>query len=305
MIQNNTFEINIPNIEEKIKEEKEEKKTIINAKWKEVIKLAETVNLPQIVIDSFKYIVSNSYYMDITSNTLIQRATQCYEKYSVLINKLPKDIAISFIYEYCIYNTNEDEMVSIYSYYKGYKDIFYLLHTSVGVFIVYNGISLQKDNNRYTSDYSWGYIDLRSPDDIFPNDKRVSGNTTQTAEVILNAVFPDDKEKLNLIPLFVDSFLIKNSISKKNSSFSKEDILNWYNNLNLIKRVCIEQKFTYREFGQKVGFGEGAIKNAAASGKISDQLHRAIEMYLEILKLKKENEKFQKLKELMKEIVSL
>ena len=73
----------------------------------------------------------------------------------------------------------------------------------------------------------------------------------------------------------------------------------------MLFRSCLEQKLTYREFGVKVGFGEGAIKNAAASGKISDQLNKAIEMYLEIQRLTKENKKFTKLQELMKEIVSL
>lgn len=69
--------------------------------------------------------------------------------------------------------------------------------------------------------------------------------------------------------------------------------------------MCLEQKLTYREFGEQVGFGEGAIKNAAASGKISDQLTRATEMFLEIQELRKENLKFRKLQSLMKEIVSL
>ena len=180
----------------------------------------------------------------------------------------------------------------------------YLIHTHSDVFIVYNGVSLRKDPSKYVSDYSWGYIDL-SGDDTFADDKRISASTTQTAEVILNTLFPNDEGKLNLIPLFIESFLIQNTTYQVNSSFSKDAVVSWYNDLNLIKRVCLEQKLTYREFGEKVGFGEGAIKNAAASGKISDQLKRATEMFLEIQMLREENKKLKKLQILMKEIVSL
>ncbi len=74
---------------------------------------------------------------------------------------------------------------------------------------------------------------------------------------------------------------------------------------NIVKNTCIEQQLTYRELGERIGFGEGAIKNAAASNKISDQLQKAIEMFLEIEKLKKENEKYKKFQALLKELVSL
>jgi hypothetical protein len=291
-------------IEKKLAKDKEVAQAERNSKIKELLKLAQISNVPQIVLDSFENIFSTNYNFNLKNETLIQRAMLCYKKHDKLIKKLPKDLAATFIYEYCTYQNEEDEIVNNYSYYRGYKEVFYLLHGLSSVFIVFNGTSLQKDQTKYISDYSWGYIDLSS-DDTFPDDKRVSGNTTQTAEVILKAIFPNDDGKLNLVPLFIESFLIQNTIYGTNSSFSKEDVLNWYNNLNLIKRVCLEQKVTYKEFGVKVGFGEGAIKNAAASGKISDQLKRATEMYLEILRLSKENEKFKKLQELMKEITSI
>ena len=75
--------------------------------------------------------------------------------------------------------------------------------------------------------------------------------------------------------------------------------------MNLIKKVCKEHTMSYKEFGKEVGFGEGAIKNAAASGKISNQLKRATEMYLEIKKLTQENEKFKLFQKLMQEMISL
>jgi hypothetical protein len=269
-------------------------------KVKQLIKLAQISGLPQIVVDSF----SENEYTSKSNEILIQRATLCYKEYSKLINILPNDMATAFIYEFCIYENNDNEIVNCYNYYKGYKDVFYLIHGYSGVFIAYNGVSLKKDPNKYISDYSWGYIDTSSID-YFVDDKRISGNTTQTAEVILKAIFEDDENKANLNTIFIDSFLIENSTYQTNSSFSKDDIIDWYNSINLIKRVCIEYKLTYREFGEKVGFGEGAIKNAAASGKISDQLKKAIEMFLDIQRLTKENKKFKQLQNLMKEIINL
>lgn len=281
---------------------KEERDIKVN----EIIKIIEASDLPQIILDSFKDNFSKYFFnLNITNEELIKRATDCYEKNSILINKLPQDVATNFIYDYCTKFEEHKEIVESYTYYKGFKDIFYLLHGygMSGVFIIFNGLSLKKDTDKYISDYSWGYIDVSDSDIL--GDKKISANTTQTADVILRAIYPNDEDKLNLIPLFIDTFLIENTTYNDNSSFSKEDVLNWYENLNLIKKVCLEQKLTYREFGEQVGFGEGAIKNAAASGKISDQLTRATEMFLEIQELRKENLKFRKLQSLMKEIVSL
>ena len=304
MINNNTPQIDTSKIENKRTKEKEEAQLNTNKKVKQLIELAQDADLPQIIIDTFTNVFVKISSLNIDNDNLIQRASLCYKEHSELIEKLPQDVAATFIYAYCVYEKEEQKIVKDYSYYKGYKDVFYLLHVKCGVFIIYNGISLQKDENKYMSDYSWGYIDL-SGDDTFSEDRRVSGNTIQTAEVILSAIFPDNEEKLNLISSFIDTFLIENTTYQTNSFFRKEDILNWYNNMNLIKRVCLEYKLTYREFGEKVGFGEGAIKNAAASGKISDQLKQATGMYLEIQRLAKENKKFKKLQYLMREIVSL
>ena len=299
-----TSNLNSPKLDEIYNNKQEEKNKELSIKLNNLIELAQKENSPQIIIDSFKNAYSANSTLNTSPDVLIKTANKCYEDQIELINKLPKELAESFIYAYSTYGNKKEEIVKEYSYCKGYKDVFYLLHVYGGVFIVYNDESLQKDEKKYSSDYSWGYIDL-SGDDTYTEDKRVSGNTTQTAEVILKAVFPDNKEKQNLIQPFIDTFLIENTSYQTNSSFTKEDVLNWYDNLNLIKRVCIEQQLTYKEFGEKVGFGEGAIKNAAASGKISVQLNRAIEMYLEIQQLKQENKKFKKLQQLMKEIVSI
>ncbi|WP_456470021.1 hypothetical protein [Caminibacter sp.] len=43
-------------------------------------------------------------------------------------------------------------------------------------------------------------------------------------------------------------------------------------NENIVKKVCKELGLTYRELGERIGYSEGAIKTAAASGKISEPM---------------------------------
>ena len=72
---------------------------------------------------------------------------------------------------------------------------------------------------------------------------------------------------------------------------------------NIVKKVCKELGLTYKQLGEKIGYSESAISNAAATGKISKQLEQAIELYLENLKLKKELNTLHKLKEILNELL--
>jgi len=66
-------------------------------------------------------------------------------------------------------------------------------------------------------------------------------------------------------------------------------------NENIVKRTCRELGLTYRELGEAIGYSESAISNSAR-GTVSEQLQRAIEMYLEIAQLKKQLSNCDKLK---------
>lgn len=275
-------------------------------KIKDIIYQLRKSDLPQILIDCFENDFSKKHLNLEQIETLKEYSIKCYKEHSEIINKLPNEVATCFIYDYCTNYNEKDEIVNNYSFYKGYKNIFYLMQESLmsGVFIIYNGISLQKDSKKYISDFSWGGINLPNSN-VFAEKIRVSGNAIITAEVVFNIVFPEDEKKHNLADIFLETFLVEKTSYQHNSSFSMQDVIDWYDNLNLIKRTCTEQNLTYREFGEKVGFGEGAIKNAAASGKISDQLKRATEMLLEIDRLTTENNKFKEFQKLLNKIISL
>ena len=59
---------------------------------------------------------------------------------------------------------------------------------------------------------------------------------------------------------------------------------------NLIKKVSKEVGLTYKELSKELGYTEGSLRKSVYSNKISTQLKRSIELYLETLKLRKEIE---------------
>ena len=73
---------------------------------------------------------------------------------------------------------------------------------------------------------------------------------------------------------------------------------------NIVKRVCKELGLTYKELGEHIGYSEGAIKTAAASGKISEPMQKAIELYLKNLELEKELQEAKQIKETLKRWLS-
>ena len=73
---------------------------------------------------------------------------------------------------------------------------------------------------------------------------------------------------------------------------------------NIVKKVCKELGLTYKQLGEKIGYSEGALKTAASTGKISEPLKKAIELYLENLELKKELQNYEKLKKALKKAIS-
>ena len=70
---------------------------------------------------------------------------------------------------------------------------------------------------------------------------------------------------------------------------------------NIVKKVCKELGITYKQLGEKIGYSEGALKTAASTGKVSEPLKKAIELYLENLELEKELNKLTEVKKTLKE----
>ncbi len=74
-------------------------------------------------------------------------------------------------------------------------------------------------------------------------------------------------------------------------------------NENIVKKVCKELGLTYKQLGERIGYSENAVSNAAR-GKVSPQMKKAIELYLKTLELEKKLEKCESLRNSLKDFIS-
>jgi len=69
--------------------------------------------------------------------------------------------------------------------------------------------------------------------------------------------------------------------------------------VHLVKRVSKELGLTYKELGEKIGYTEGNLKRAVHDNRTTQQLEKAIELYLNNLKLE---EKLNEVDEMKKQM---
>lgn len=74
-------------------------------------------------------------------------------------------------------------------------------------------------------------------------------------------------------------------------------------NPNIIKKVCRDLDLTYKKLALEIGYKPDTINKSASTGKVSEQLQKAIEMYLENLRLKDKLKDFDIMKETFKKIL--
>ncbi len=72
---------------------------------------------------------------------------------------------------------------------------------------------------------------------------------------------------------------------------------------NIVKNVCKDLGMTYRELGEIIGVSESSLRSSASTGKISDQVSKAIQLYLETLDLKNQLKACETLKKALKELI--
>lgn len=79
------------------------------------------------------------------------------------------------------------------------------------------------------------------------------------------------------------------------------DLMN-ENDDNIIKRTCKELGITYKELGDAIGYSESSVRSSAST-KISEQMQKAIELYLETIELKKQLKSTEILKQALKDLI--
>ncbi|ECP8550823.1 XRE family transcriptional regulator [Campylobacter jejuni] len=74
-------------------------------------------------------------------------------------------------------------------------------------------------------------------------------------------------------------------------------------NENIIKKTCKELGLTYKQLGELIGYSEGRLKQLAIT-EAGEQVQKACELLLECNYLKKELEKQNQLKQLLKDFIN-
>lgn len=67
-----------------------------------------------------------------------------------------------------------------------------------------------------------------------------------------------------------------------------------------LKQFCKERNLTYKELAEKIGYGEGAIKNAVSTNNVSQPMAHAIDMFSKISELENELKKANEAKLILK-----
>lgn len=111
---------------------------------------------------------------------------------------------------------------------------------------------------------------------------------------ILNIKTPKEEEKMK----FYSSLLSIENWFIDLDTFERKMQEMYLLKTNIIKRVCYELELTYKQLGEAIGYSESAIKNAGV-GEASEPMKRAVELYLENLKLKQELADFKTLKAIL------
>ena len=74
--------------------------------------------------------------------------------------------------------------------------------------------------------------------------------------------------------------------------------------IHLVKRVSKELGLTYKELGEKIGYSESSLRQAVSEKKLSKQLKKAIELYLEIVDFQKTEEATKQVKAILRTFIN-
>ena len=74
--------------------------------------------------------------------------------------------------------------------------------------------------------------------------------------------------------------------------------------IHLVKKISKELGLTYKELAEEIGYGESILKTSVSQNKISKQLKKAIELYIETIYLKEEINKTKQVKDLLKSFIN-
>ena len=74
--------------------------------------------------------------------------------------------------------------------------------------------------------------------------------------------------------------------------------------IHLVKRVSKELGITYKELAENIGYSESNLRQSVSTNKLSSQLRKAIELYLETINLKKRVDEAEDFKSILRTFIS-
>ena len=75
------------------------------------------------------------------------------------------------------------------------------------------------------------------------------------------------------------------------------------NEIHLVKKVSKELGFTYKELAERIGYSESNLRQSVSTNKLSSQLKKAIELYLETINLKKRVDEAEDFKSILRTFI--
>ena len=70
--------------------------------------------------------------------------------------------------------------------------------------------------------------------------------------------------------------------------------------MHLVKKVSKELGLTYKKLGEEIGYSEGALRGAVSTNQMSPQLKKALELYLEIIRLREKEKNINDVKAILR-----
>ncbi len=151
------------------------------------------------------------------------------------------------------------------------------------------------------------YIDLCLKKDIenknFSNEFNKSNPVDEreplTREKIAD-VLDNEKKMLNIIYKAFHSLSLFGGVEEDAiaGSIFTEIMFGEY---NIVKQTCKKFNLTYKQLSEVIGVSESSLRSAVSNNKISNQVEKAINLYIENMQLKEKLEKSEKIKDTIKE----
>ena len=73
---------------------------------------------------------------------------------------------------------------------------------------------------------------------------------------------------------------------------------------NIVKKTCAELSITQKELAEAIGYKPDTINKAVSTGKVSEPLQKAIDLFMENAELKKQLQDYNQLRDMLKKAVS-